>query len=235
MRPDLPKRFYKEAGVVERPEGFAIALDGRTARTPAKAQLAVPQRSLAEAMAAEWAAQDAVIDPSTMPLTRLVNVALDAVAHSRDEVAADIVAYSKSDLLCYRAEGPADLVRRQAEAWDPVLDWAAGRFGARLEVAHGIAHVSQPEAVAQAISDMLEGEEPLRLAALSLITTLTGSALLALAVAAGRLEPEAAWAAAHVDEDYQIERWGEDEEAMARRAARWRDMEAASRLLGLTR
>jgi chaperone required for assembly of F1-ATPase len=228
------RRFYERAEATEQRGLHAIALDGRVARTPAKALLAVASRPLADAMAAEWNAQDATIDPATMPITRIVNSAIDGVARAPGPVVAEIVGYAGSDMLAYRVAEPEKLAARQREAWDPVLDWAAETLGARLELADGIVFVPQPGEALDAVAREVEPIDPLRLAALHVITTLTGSALLALAVARGRLEPEAAWAAAHVDEDYQIELWGADDEAQARRSHRWHDMEAAARILALT-
>lgn len=233
-RPPLPKRFYKEAGVAERDGGFALVLDGRPARTPAKQFLAVPSRPAAEALAAEWNAQAEVLDPAAMPLTRLVNSALDGVAADPEAVRADLLRYAGSDLLCYRAGDPARLVERQSTAWDPVLDWAHDDLGARFILAEGVMFAEQPERALDAVARALAGVgSPLALAALHSMTSLTGSVLLALAVARGRLSAAQAWAAAHVDEDYQAELWGIDDEAMERRAARWREMEAAAALFAL--
>lgn len=233
-RPPLPKRFYKEAGVAERDGGFALVLDGRPARTPAKQFLAVPSRPAAEALAAEWNAQAEVLDPAAMPLTRLVNSALDGVAADPESVRADLLRYAGSDLLCYRAGDPARLVERQSTAWDPVLDWAHDDLGARFILAEGVMFAEQPERALDAVARALAGVgSPLALAALHSMTSLTGSVLLALAVARGRLSAAQAWAAAHVDEDYQAELWGIDDEAMERRAARWREMEAAAALFAL--
>ena len=181
-------------------------------------------------IAAEWERQRETIDPANMPLTRLLNSAIDGVAHTMAETRADILSYAGSDLLCYRAEEPDTLVARQAHAFDPVLRWAAESLGARFNVATGVMHVAQPPAALAAISAALEAfDDPVALAALSVMTTLTGSALLALAVARGFLPAGAAWRAAHIDEDFQTERWGEDAEAVARREARWREFEAAAK------
>ena len=233
----LPKRFYKAVTVAEaqgeRPAAFGVLLDGKPARTPARAILAVPTAALAEAIAAEWKAQHEHIDPAGMPLTRLANSAIDGVQAHQAEVRADIVKYAASDLLCYRASEPELLVRRQAELWDPVLAWGREALGAHFEVAEGIRPVAQTEAAKSAIVGALEGLDTFGLAALHVMTTLMGSALLALAHAKGRLAAEAAWAAAHVDEDWQIGRWGEDAEAGTRRRHRWAEMHAASRLLVL--
>lgn len=234
-RRTLPKRFYKEVSTRQGEEGFEILLDGRPVRTPAKTRLAVPQEALAQALAEEWAAQGAEIDPSTMPLTRLVNVALDGVARERPAVAEEIVRYMGTDLLLYRAEGPDSLVARQAAHWDPVLDWLHQNHGARFFLAAGIRHVAQPQDMLDRAAALVPVDDTLALTALSSITALTGSAFLAVAVAQGAIDAEAAWAAAHVDEDWNIERWGEDSAAAHRRAARKAEMLAAVRLLELSR
>jgi chaperone required for assembly of F1-ATPase len=215
------------------PPAVRVLLDGKPVRTPAGRELAVPVKALAEALAAEWAAQGERIDPAAMPLTRLVNSALDGVTDRAAEVRAEIVKYAASDLLCYRAEGPAELVRRQAKAWDPVLAWAGSELDVHLATGQGIVPVAQPPAALDVVASRLTSLGALALAAYHVITTLTGSALLALAHARGRLTAEEAWAAAHIDEDWQIGQWGEDAEAQARRARRWAEMQAASRLLAL--
>ncbi len=233
QRRALPKRFYKEVSVGEGEGGaFQVLLDGRPVRTPARALLAVPVRALAEALAEEWRAQDTLIDPTAMPLTRLVNVALDGVSRDPDASLDEVVKYAGTDLICYRAEGPDRLVARQGEHWDPVLDWYRREHGARFMLSAGIRHVAQPAEALARIADLVP-RDPLRLTAVASMTTLMGSALLALAVAHGRLSADAAWAAAHVDEDWNIAQWGEDEEARARRAGRSVEMQAAAQLLQL--
>lgn len=230
----LPKRFYKEAtaGAVE--GGYAVLLDGRPVNTPGKRRVAVPSKRLAEALAAEWAEQGEFIDPSTMPLTKLVNSALDGVATQMAEVEADLVKYAGSDLICYRAGEPESLVAAQRAAWDPLIDFAREKLGARLSLAEGVMFAPQPEesvaALAAAVRRQVgEGAgAPLRLAALHVMTTLTGSLILSLAKSLNFLDIEAAWAAAHVDEDFQMRAWGEDAEAMARREARLAEMRAAA-------
>jgi chaperone required for assembly of F1-ATPase len=252
----LPKRFYRSATVApvaaspsprsSRGEGipkeptasiarYQILLDGKSVRTPAKAALALPTHALAQAIAAEWESQGAHIDPETMPLTRIANSAIDGVASRRAEVAAEIVQYGASDLTCYRAEEPEPLVRRQAELWDPILAWARGGLGAEFRVVQGIMPVAQPDAARAALARALADVDIFSLAALHIITTLTGSALLALAHARGHIDADAAWAAAHVDEDFQVARWGEDAEAKARRGRRLAEMQAAAHLLALCR
>ena len=237
MRPVLPKRFYKtaEPRSLEPVAGYTVVLDGRPVKTPKKRALAVPHSAFAAAIAAECARQDKLIDPATMPLTRIANTAVDAVADMMPEVAADIVAFAGSDLLCYRSEGPEVLQAREAASWDPVLDWARTDLGARFVLAQGIVPVEQPQASLERIAAALQPFDAFQLSGLHIITTLTGSALLALAHARGVLTREAVWAAAHVDEDWQIEQWGPDHEAEARRATRWTEFEAASNVLAFTK
>ncbi len=233
MRPAEIKRFYKTASVGEAEGGFALLLDGRRARTPAKKPLILPTRALAELVAAEWAGQGEAIDPAAMPLTRLANSALDGVAAVMTATRAEIAGYAGSDLLCYRPTAPEALAAAEAAAFDPLLDWAGAALGATFLVAEGVVHVRQPEPALAAVRAALEAvESPFALAALHVMTSLTGSVLLALAVARGSLSAEEAWRIAHVGEDFQIAQWGEDEEAKGRRAARWRDFEAAARVVG---
>jgi chaperone required for assembly of F1-ATPase len=232
--PALPKRFYKAVTIGETSGGgHRVLLDGKSIRTPQKMELALPMAALARAVAVEWEAQSEVIDPATMPLTRLANSAIDGVRGREAEVRADITRYAGSDLVCYRAEGPEELARRQVAAWDPIVAWSRDVLGARFEVARGIVPVAQPEAATSAVSGALARHDAFVLAALHVMTTLTGSALLALAHARGRLTAEDAWSAAHVDEDWQISQWGDDAEASARRRHRWAEMQAASRMLVL--
>ncbi|RUM25500.1 ATPase [Rhizobium vallis] len=229
MKKPLPKRFYTDVAVAEHEGGFAIMLDGKSVRTPARQVLAVPTGALARLVAAEWEAQAEVIDPVTMPVTRLVNTALDGVASNAQATFEDILRFSLSDLLCYRADGPELLVERQAERWDPIVDWAANDLGARFILVEGVMHHEQPrEATAAFAVTLARHESPLKLAALHTITTLTGSAILALAFAEGRVTMEEAWSLAHLDEDWTIEHWGRDEEAEERRAARFAEFKAAT-------
>lgn len=231
LRPALPKRFYKSVAVAPHERGHAILLDGRLVRTPLKRVLALPTAALAEALADEWRGQREVIDPATMPLTRIANSAIDAVADQMDDVAADVAAFANSDLLYYRADTPEGLAERQRESWDPIVAWAERELDTKLVLAAGVMPVEQSPELRRAALAAVTGDDPLRLAALHVLTTLTGSAVLALALARKQIEPDAAWAAAHVDEDWQIEQWGPDAEAAERRAFRKREFDAACRIL----
>jgi len=232
MRPALRKRFYARAavGAPGADGAIPVLLDGKPVRTPARRTLAAPAPALAGRIAEEWNAQEKEIDPARMPLTRLANSVIDAVAGSVEPVAAEVAKYLGSDLVCYRADTPAGLVTRQAQAWDPVLAWAREALGARFVQVQGVMYAEQPgEALAAARAAI--PTDAWRLGAVSSITTLTGSALLALALDADAIETDAAWAAAHVDEDWQMEQWGRDEIALARRALRYGDMQAAATVL----
>jgi chaperone required for assembly of F1-ATPase len=229
-RPQLRKRFYHRAHVEERDGGHAVLLDGRPVRTPAQRVLAAPTRALAEAVAVEWNAQAGVIDPARMPLTRLANVAIDTVAPRPRPVAEEIEKYLGSDLLLYRAEGPEELVERQALLWDPVLGWARDELEARFVLAQGVMPVRQPDEALAAAARMIP-LDAWRLAAIASVTALTGSALLALALHAGELDADAVWAAAHVDEDWQMAQWGRDALALERRAFRETELRAAAGVL----
>jgi chaperone required for assembly of F1-ATPase len=235
MRPPLRKRFYKSAAVGEgTAEGFPIALDDKPVRTPLRRLLAAPTPGLAEAIAAEWRAQEEVIDPGRMPITRLANAVIDAVCDAPGPVAAEVEKYLGSDLICYRAEAPAGLIEMQGKAWDPVLAWGHETFGARFVQVEGVMHAAQPAEAIAAVRGAIPSD-PWRLGAVSSITTLTGSALLALALVHGRLDAQSAWAAAHVDEDWQMAQWGRDEVALARRAYRQAELEAAVTVLDMLR
>lgn len=231
MRPELPRRFYTNVEAVAGEGGHGIALDGKLVRSPGGTALALPTREGATLVAEEFSAQGERMDPRTMPVWRLVNTAMDGVVGKTQPVIDDIVRFAGTDLLCYRADAPQELVRRQSQQWDPILAWVRQATGARFVLAEGVMHVEQPgDTIAAIEAHLVRDADPLRVAALHLMTSLTGSALIALATGAGHLTPEAAWAAAHVDEDWNIEQWGADPEAEAMRKARWRDFEGAVRL-----
>jgi chaperone required for assembly of F1-ATPase len=226
----LRKRFYANAGVVESPGGFAITLDDKPVRTPSGRALVAPTRVIADAIAAEWEAQQESIYPLTMPMSRLANSVVDAVVDRLEAVTEDVVKYLGSDLLFYRAGHPEALVAREAALWDPVLFWAADALGAHFILAEGIVHVRQPDSAIAAARAALPAD-PWSIAALHVVTTLTGSALLALALLRGVLDSDQVWAAAHVDDDWNMEKWGVDPEVAARRAARLVDFRAAASVL----
>jgi len=232
----LRKRFYKQVSVGDSAGGHAVLLDGKRAKTPAKLPLVLPTRALADAVAAEWAAQEAVIDPTRMPLTRLVNIAVDRVIDESGAVADDILRYAGSDLVLYRAPQPVALTARQSIIWDSIISWARERFGAHFVVTEGVVFVAQPEATLAAVrAEIGRFRPPFRLAALAALTALSGSALIALACAHGALSPEAAWTAAHLEEDWNLQTWGADADAVARRTARRAEFDAAVRMLALVR
>ena len=229
VRPQLRRRFYQRADVEDAEGEFRVVLDGRPVKTPARRSLAVPKRELAQALAAEWDAQRDVIDPAKMPLTRLANI-IDGVIDAPSAVAAEVERYLACDLVFYRAPAPAGLVTRQAKAWDPVLAWVREILGADFVLAQGIAFVAQPAQSLVAAGSAIP-TDPWRLGAVHAVTTLTGSALIAIALARGALSVDAGWAAAHVDEDWNMEFWGRDQLALEHRAARFAEMQAAATVL----
>jgi chaperone required for assembly of F1-ATPase len=230
MRTVLPRRFYATAAAAAVANGHAVRLDDKPVHTPARRVLAAPTPALAEAIAAEWQAQKDVIDPAKMPLTRLANAIIDGVADASQPVAEEIAKYLASDLTFYRAGSPPGLVERQTHHWDPILDWAGQALGADFKLGEGIVYVAQPQAALAAARAAIP-LEPWRLGAVHAATTLTGSALIALAMARGALSADAAWQAAHVDEDWNMAQWGRDEMAMARRDFRFAEFQAATTVL----
>ncbi len=227
------KRFWREARVVERLGGFAISLDDRPVRTPGKRAMVVPTRVLAEALAGEWDAQGDAVDPSGMPLTRLANSAVDGVVLRRDQVIEDVARHGATDLVCYRASDPPELVERQSAGWQPVVDWIAAEFGIRLEIVSGVVPAAQPRATLGSIHATVSAFGDFPLTGLHAATAACGSLVIALALAHGRLDAAAAWSLSQLDETYQIERWGEDAEGSGRRARLLADIEAASRFMAL--
>jgi chaperone required for assembly of F1-ATPase len=207
------KRFWKDAAVVEAGGGFAVELDGRPIRTPAKRALTLPTREMAEAMAAEWQAQEGEVRPDTMPVTRTANAAIDKVATQHAEVADLLAEYGDSDLLCYRAERPAELVARETEAWDPLLDWADEALGARLAVQTGVMHQPQDPATLERLSARVHALNAFQLAAFHDLVSLSGSLVMGFAIAQGAFTPEDLWDRSRVDEVWQAEQWGADASA----------------------
>ena len=231
--PARPRRFYRAVTTAQVAEGHAVRLDDRPVRTPARRVLAAPTLRLAQALAAEWAAQGEVIEPVRMPLTRLANAIIDGVAGEPAPVAAEIAKYLSCDLLFYRANSPRGLVERQRRHWDAILAWAADELGARFVSTEGVIYVAQPQEALQAAAEAIGGGDSWRLGALHAATTLTGSALIALALADGSLCVEDAWAAANVDEDWNMEQWGRDALALERRGHRLAELQAAAIVLRL--
>ena len=229
-RPVLRRRFYTQATTTPAVDGHAVQLDGRAVHTPARHELKAPSLALAQAIAAEWQDQEDVIDPARMPLTRLANTIIDGVATAPLPVAAEVGKYLTSDLLFYRTSAPAALAERQARHWDPILAWAREALGADFKTVEGVVHVAQPDS-ALAVARAVIPDDPWRLGAVHTVTTLTGSALLALAIARGAVSADAAWEAAHVDEDWNMAQWGRDTIALQRRAFRFAEFKAAAVVL----
>jgi chaperone required for assembly of F1-ATPase len=225
------RRFYKEA-IATQENG--VTLDGRPLKTPMKHPLVVPTRALAEAIAAEWQAQGEKIEPETMYLTKLANTAIDRVPAHRAAIEQELVDYAGSDLVCYRAEAPADLLKRQTLHWDPVLKWVLKEVGVEFAVTSGVVHRKQKDETLEGFRSRLEALNTFKTTSLHTLTTLTGSALTSLMLIERAIDPDSAWAAAHVDEDYQIEHWGWDHEARQRRDRRHEEFRAAVRFAELT-
>lgn len=227
------KRFYKDVTVESTDDGHAIRLDGRSVKTPARALLAVPTPALARAIAAEWEAQEDKVDPWAMPLTGLANAAIDKVGADRDTFVQSIAAYGQTDLLCYRADGPEPLVERQAEQWDPLLAWARSRYDVTFTLATGIVHRAQSPQTLERLQAAVAAYDAFHLVTLQPLVTITGSLVIALALAEGAVDARTAFDAAHLDELWQAEIWGEDWMATDARDARRRDFEAAARFIAL--
>lgn len=228
------KRFYKTVTIAPEDSGYSIRLDGRAVKTPRKHPLILPTPALADAVAEEWREQGGTIQPASMILTRLANTAIDGTAPRRSEVIDELLKYGGGDLLCYRAEEPA-LAERQRLAWDPILGWLAERYGARLAVTVGIAHIAQPGEAILALGRALAPFDVLLLTGLHNATTITGSLVLALAIEDARLPPDEAFEAAHLDERHQSERWGRDSAAEARLELHRHELEITAKFMSLAR
>jgi chaperone required for assembly of F1-ATPase len=234
MIPGKIRRFYKSVSTAAAAEGgFSVMLDGKPVRTPAKAPLAVPTPALAQALQTEWEAQGEQLEPTSMPLTQLASTAIDRVAPLREGVVEELLNYASTDLLCYRADDPEELIARQNAVWQPLVDWALTRFDARLAVARGVMPVEQPPEALTALRRAVEAYDQWRLTALQMATAATGSLVLALALMEGRLDASGAFAASQLDELFQAELWGEDWEAVERRDRLLADVTAAARFKDL--
>ena len=229
------KRFYKTVDIAPGEQGIEVHLDGRPVRTPAKRMLRLPTAGLARAVAEEWSAQEDEIDARSMHLTRLANSAIDRVADHRAAVVGEVAGYAGTDLVCYRADEPEALAGRQREAWDPLVSWVDIRHGAALEITTGILPVAQPDEALARLHEAVAAYDDFALAGLHMVASATGSLVLALATAEGEIDAEEAWRRSLVDETFQIEEWGEDEEATRRRAALREEIGAAAHFLALCR
>ena len=227
------KRLYEDAAVWAVEGGVAVTLDGKTVNTPAKRPLVLPNELVAKVIAGEWSKQGETIEPDKMPLMRLAATAIDMVADNRDAVVDEIASYGETDYICYRSAVPQDLNQREAEAWDPLLDWCADRFGARLAVTDGMVAIKQDSAATQALRAVVDGYDDFSLAALNTITTATGSLVLALALADKRIDAHTAWMLSRVDEMFQAQRWGMDQEARDNTELMRQTLFASSRFLRL--
>lgn len=227
------KRFYEHAGVMQDEDGVAVILDGKTVKTPARRLLVLPNESIAKAVAREWAAQGETIDPDTMPLMRLAATAIDRVSDNRAAVVDEIAAYGETDLVCYRTAEPDDLKARQAENWQPLLDWCADQLGARLAITEGVIAAPQESYAIAALRRAVDGYDSMSLAALHSIATATSSLVIALALAEGHMDAETSWRVSRVDESFQAEHWGVDEETLAQAGRLRATLFAAARFLGM--
>ena len=227
------KRFWKDVAVVEQDGGWAIELDGRPVRTPARAPLVVPTQALADAIAEEWGSVDEEIDPRAMPLTGLSNAAIDRVAPERQAFGGGLARYAEADLACYRSEWPPELVERQAAGWDKLLSWARRRFDVDFATTSGLMHIPQPPATVEQLGHAVAALDSFQLAGLSPLVTIGGSLIAALAVLEKSMSAEEAWQAVSIDERWQIEQWGADSEAETALENKRRDFFAATRFLSL--
>jgi chaperone required for assembly of F1-ATPase len=228
------KRFWKTVEIAEAEAGgWQVLLDTKPVRTPARHPCAVPSRAMAERIAAEWDAQDEAVNPLSMPVTRAASTCLDRVAPEMEAVRQIVASYGETDLLCYRAPHPQELIARQAEGWDPWLAWAAATYGARLKTGSGVMHIAQDADAILALSTAVNGYDPWRLTALSELVTISGSLVLGLAVADEALDAADGWSLSRIDEQWNIDEWGEDAEAAAQAAKRRTDFLSAAGLLDL--
>lgn len=229
------KRFYKQVSIAPVEGGFSVLLDGKSVKTPARNVLALPTEKLASAIAAEWQAQGEEVIATTMPLLRLTNSVIDGVATNREAVIDAVLRFGENDLLCYRAHQPPELTARQRAGWDPVLEWLRRRHGMQMTVAEGLTHVDQTREALAGLRRVLETFDAFALGGLHVVASITGSTVLALAVAEGFASGAQAFELSRIDELYQAEKWGEDAEAVKRTTALAHELDKAVELIGLTR
>lgn len=229
------KRFYKEVSVEASALHHRVLLDGKSLKTPGGAVLALPYAALAQAISEEWRAQDPLIRPETMMLTKLANTAIDRVAPNLAGAREQLLAIARSDAVCYRADSPSDLVQRQNLAWDPLIEWLCARFGASLRAATGVSFIEQDSSAIAALETTLARHDEFSLAALYAAASLLGSLAIALALSEQKLTADDAFAAANLDRIYQAERWGWDEQAAAKLAAERAELNQISLFLELLR
>ena len=227
------KRFWTSTDVQQIDGGFTVVLDGRSIKTPAKAPLVLPSYAMAQALAVEWDAQAEKIDPNTMPMTRAANAAIDKVQHQHAAVADMLAEYGGTDLLCYRADTPQELIDRQAQHWDPILDWAHREFGARLNLAQGVMFAEQPQDSLDVLRTATHAFDTFELTGFHDLVAMSGSLVLGFAVARDHLTPAQAWTLSRIDEEWQIEQWGRDEEADSMAAVKQTAFEDAYRFMKL--
>jgi len=228
-------RFYRDVLVLSGVRGYSIVLDGKPLNTPAGSEFELPTKALAEAIAQEWRDQDGKVRVETMILTKLANTAIDRVAGNRPLAVEQILAFGRTDVVCYRADGPAELVQRQASAWDPLVEWLRRRYRAKLQTISGLTHIAQKDSALRALEAAVAGRDNLVLAGLHAAATLCGSLTIALALIDGQLDADEAMAASQVDEDYQAERWGMDPEMAAKSAVKGRELIEITRFIELLR
>ena len=229
------KRFYKDVGVARTPDGFQVLLDGKPVRTPGRNALLLPAQAMADAIADEWRGQGEEIIPASMTMLRLANTALDGIKASREAVIDSILRFGEHDVTCYFAERPAALVARQTEAWCPMLEWAASRHGAKLATSTGVGHVEQPAEALASLRAAIAAHDDFALAALHVFASITGSLVLALALADAAINPAQAFQMSRLDEDHQASQWGQDAESTARAHALARELDVAFAFLAASR
>ena len=231
----IARRFYQEVNVIKLERGFAVELDGRLVKTPLGQPQILTSKDLAIAIAHEWASQEKIIVPETMPLTGYANSSIDRIEKNRESILKEILNFAETDLLCYRANEPIDLVSRQNSHWQPLLDWAADTMKIKLKVTTGILHIKQPLRAIDTLAKLLRGKNDMELAGIISLTTACGQIILALALAKGRIDIKEALVCTQLEQIYQNERWGVDEETRIRQVSLETEIATATKFLSLLR